>query len=1227
MAETNNSISTLLPQLLRLYNNSVESFSKISEAVTGSENTVAIDYTDTNGQQQRIFVPSFGYLRNEIQRLDENVKSITNFNPGTSSSIRLSDGTFRKLVLKEIATEASDLGEIGSVNTFDTKSNWFFESLITPLLYVSFDLTGQAPINTERIQVKRYILNLDTEAKKDFFYNELQGRSDINYNDFLTEMLSRSITYVLDEDTLDLPARTLRYTGQFSVLRISDTQLTEEINGVSVTRTRKLYKLDKLTYTDTTAAFENTVGLKVGDSLLVNSEPTDTRYIVESVDSSTNSIVLGLVEGNRGVAIGANVLRIYSAQDDSLEAQVPIGFGENSVVFIKPIDPDSKIPAVNWSSGSAFYTNALTTTLTNGNTLDLQTFYQQRVVDFGKYVMSLAENKIPTASQGIIPNAPIITESDFEVVQINKQITDTDTLQSIKEQSNEKNTTSAEIKKLDAAIKSKRKTISTKNYKTTVERDADRNELNSLISERAAKSELYSSIVKSIQATAEETGIANVSPKYRVRGFWPMPSPKISQQTGEQQVVQFIIEYRYLSPEGAANEIKTITVNSDETNTTGAFSNWNIVKSESRRRVYDNTQQKYVWQDVDIQDADTINPNQLDIAITKGEQVEIRIKSLSEAGWPTNPIESDYSNSVTISFPDELSENPTENIIKENQDSLVKVQLEEDLQAKGIDQHLGTQFTANEKYFAHQAETIASGYVSDNQTPIDLFTKLTELQNRIVFLEEQLAAETGELSVQLFDDQGNLIPINRDNISQVFAGYYTDQVSSLAVKKGAIVSKTFFINLSNTKQSALQLVSSLYGSKELMVRESEDPTASAASGTILPAIYQYYNNFETYTSNDSDYNTVRKYDLVPLLLTNPDVTVNTKYEQPISTAPYASSQVKAQYLYSRFMDVSGENDFYSYANPDSPSLNIVNLDAAEDFYTRSAATGTSGNGFIWGGGFDASGATPDDSATFAVDDDCVELHVLHPLVANGFPAFKSAYESLTGDTTTFNAVTGGDASTQAKIMFRNSKFAKLASEDTLGKVQSIYMFEDPSEYGANTYGESASATMTANAIAAGYKRGVKLSFEPNDQYLLGKKSCGSYLFISSPSHDELVVDGKTRTSYKTITFGNNNSINIPLVFQYRMTDFYGDGTSGTGNIAGDSSGATTNLTYAKRIGFDINTAAGDLYSFDLEVFAKYKSDTLNLEKFPTKDLANAFSDVTSVIERISPTITPGGSTN
>jgi hypothetical protein len=89
-----------------------------------------------------------------------------------------------------------------------------------------------------------------------------------------------------------------------------------------------------------------------------------------------------------------------------------------------------------------------------------------------------------------------------------------------------------------------------------------------------------------------------------------------------------------------------------------------------------------------------------------------------------------------------------------------------------------------------------------------------------------------------------------------------------------------------------------------------------------------------------------------------------------------------------------------------------------------------------------------------------------------------------------------------------------------------------------------------------------------------------------------------------------------------MTDYYGSGNSGTGNIGGDSTGATLNLTYAKRIGFDILDANDNLYSFDIEVFAKYQSDTLSEDKFPAKTVQTSIEDVATVLNRISPNILP-----
>ena len=65
----------------------------------------------------------------------------------------------------------------------------------------------------------------------------------------------------------------------------------------------------------------------------------------------------------------------------------------------------------------------------------------------------------------------------------------------------------------------------------------------------------------------------------------------------------------------------------------------------------------------------------------------------------------------------------------------------------GLPTHLSSSFTANETYFAHSSPVIASGFLSENQTPIDLFTKLTEMQNQLDLFAEILNNAQGELEL------------------------------------------------------------------------------------------------------------------------------------------------------------------------------------------------------------------------------------------------------------------------------------------------------------------------------------------------------------------------------------------------------------------------------------------------------------------------------------------------
>ena len=1266
MAEQN-SLSTFLPELLRMFNNSVESFEKVNQAITSSRDSVTVDIQNGDGTISKVTIPSFGYLKNSVDRLDKNIQTITNVTGG-DSSIRLADGTFRKLVLASLPAEAKDLTAMNSVNTFNIKPNWFFEELINPLLYVSFNITGQAPITTERAIVRRYILDLNTKSSLNYFNTTFKGKSNVSYDEFQRYIVEKNISYVLDEAVVDLPPRSKKYGGNFSVLRISNVDVTETINGTTITTQKKLYKLNKLTYTDTSSDFPDTLQLKVGDSLEVVGDIIDTRYIINQIDSSTNSIVLTLAEGSSAIGIGTNVLKIGSTLNDSLSVDVTVGFDEYCVTFIKPIDPNSKIPAVNWSPGSAFYTNELTTVNEQGTVQTLSDFYQTSAIDFGRFLLSFAQDKFPTTREGITPNVPSLIASDFTVSLVNGHVTSADAVVQLTDLNTQKNTLDSKIKELDQAIAQKRTRIQTTNYTTGVDRDADRNALQGLITDRASQAQLYASVVKQIAAKGSDNSVTSILPKYRARGFWKMPDAKVSPATGPQNIIKFIIRYRYLSPDGAANPVDQLTFKDGVGTSQGAFSNWEQFESVLRKRVKNTITGAYEWAKVSNDSADTIDINQLDIPLRKGEIVEVQVKSVSEAGWPSNPLESDWSDSIRIDFPADLSsDSAIEQIVQQNVQDVAKVNIEADLESKGINQHLSSSFTVTDKYYAHTATAIASGFLSPEQAPVDLFTKLTEMQNRLDQFAEILSKAQGELNVTLVDDQGNVTAITRNVATKIFAGFYSQEVINLDDPRGAVVSKTFFINLSNTKQTTLELISRVTGSRTRMVKQSENPaftSADAIGGSvILPAVYYWLDDSAsnqsdgrpTYVSNDTDYNTVRKYDLSPIVLTNPSVTSATKYGQIKSLSPYQSTQNKNQFIYSRYSDVSSENTFYSYINPDGNF--IINLDTAESFYGRTTYSQTNnGSQFIWGGGFNDQGYPTSISGYTGNNDDTVDVHITHPWVVS-YAAYKAAYEYATGDTTTLPATiapgsfidctSAGNGT--AAVLFRQSKFISLTSDATRGKQQSIYLNEDivklnailptitsgsfiygnfatslNSPNGAQTFQPSPSLIAIPGLSTVNYSRNTKTAFDTFDQYTLGKKSCGAYLFMGSDDHVTIQVSGDSIQSIKSIAFGNANSISIPIVFQYRMTDYYGVGTGssgGLGNIAGDTTGATTNVTYTKRIGLDIYTAANDVYQFDLEFFAKYKSDNLNINVFPSATVSQSLGDLGQVVQQLNPTIT------
>lgn len=1196
-----NSLSGLLARLMTFAGNSIESFGKVNEAITTDSESVVVNIENPDGTTDTFTIPSFGYLKNSIERLNNNINAIANVDGG-GSSVRLSDGTYRRLVTMRLPSEAPTVKRINSVNTFSVKSNYFFENLINPLLYVSVDLTGQISAGTDRVMVKRFLLDTDTTSKRNTFDVMFKNNSNIDYNAFLQTLVDNGISYVLDEETVTLRPKTRRYTGTFSVIRITNDTVTETVNGASVTRTRKLVKLDGITYTDVKSGYADTVQLGVGDCLEVVSDPVDTKYRIASIDTSTSTVVLELVEGFRSVKIGADYFRISSEKTDDTAVDVTVGFDEHCVVFVKPVDSDSNMAASAWSPGTGFWSNDLTLMDADGKTVTLQQFYQKAVVDFGSYLIGYARDWYPTSSEGVVPNPPELDASNFKVVQINKQVADSDDITRIKKLNSEKDNLSAQINAKNTAIAELKNRIQTTNYASDMFRDADILELRNKTAEYESLVSAYNSKVKNISSLANSSSAASVSPKYRVRGFWAMPAEQSTDATGPQAVIRFRIRYRYLTPDGSGNSTEQIG-----RTLSGSFSNYNIVDGELRGR-HKNKDGDFVWDAVDINDSSEVNINQLDIPITKGEMVEIQVKSVSEAGWPYNPLESAWSEPVTVAFPEELSGNSVlDDILKANTADESLLLIQQTLNSRGVTAHLADSFSTKDAVFTHTGKTIASGFVSDEQNPISMYDKIAEMSRAIEQMYEIIGNSTGVMVVNLSDENGNVYELTQDSLTRVFAGSYVTEADKLTVKKGAIITKNFSINIQNTAQTGLRLISKFYGSRTSMVKESESYTG-----------HEDYPNAGTYDAQNSDYNSFYRYDLVPINVYAPDCIDGVV----VSDNHYQSAQCRNQFVNVRFMSVGGDVDFYRPSG------------GAFDSYESTVGPGDyQSESFVWdsAGGFNQAGNP-------VTQGSCLRnfmVHVDHPYVRNR-QAFFAELRKLFG----INDATGENGmglyisdeisayeSSMAKYLFRLPKneqytITNMSSGDTVmniaqsgqgslrkASMKNVINRQTPYQYARMTEAtwpapagtSSAGGTiLTTSAEAGTVDIGIthKIGYEPNDQYLIGPDTCTSYLYLNPQNHNYIQVEGDSRNSSRVVSGGS--VLSIPLTFQFRMTDYYGEGSDGTGYIMGDPTISTVskknlnNIYLANRVGIDIWNSKDEPVSFDIEIYATYGETSGNI---------------------------------
>lgn len=1172
MSETKHSISELLSRLVLEVNNMQGFMMNLQSMLESKSENVTITQTKEDGSTYSINVPSFGYMKGKIDDINSRFDTLLSTNNDVIG-IKSSNGEVRKFELKKTSQLVTELEAIQDASLsvpseFRVKNNWFFESFLNPLLYVSIDLTGILTDDMDDFVVKRIIINsVNNDDAAAYFDENYKSKNDIELDALKADLDDNGFDYFEDDTEVPMQTSINRYRGSFDVIGIIEETGNQTLtSGDSVSVVRNKYKLSTLAYSDVMSGAQNTKILAEGDVLITTN---DSEYVVKSVNRTDTEVVLERIFGNEPITIGAAALKIKPVPYRVPELQVNVGFNERQIIFIKPVSKSKNLTVDAFSNGVAVYTNELKISLQDNTTSTLEEYYNNFVADFGLILLNMAKEKKQPAVIGIKPLAPVLDSANFSVVQIDGHIQDSQNIVSLNNTVKEKATIEKEIQELNKRIDEIKSSITTVS-KSQPEARRLKKQLSEVEKEREEKTSSLSTLVTNLTVKLSTTPQFVTRKKYEVRGFWQIPDP-INSTYGPQNIAQFKYRYRYLGQTGnRPNAQQQSFVDTDGTQKSATYSPWTEVLTKPRTKELDEQTGLYVWSEENVSDAEVVNTNQLGITIRKGEIVEIQVKSLSEAGWPENPVESDWSNSVQVQFPESISSEEEGTVIAQKAFAeKSRLDFEKGLISRGLDSHLASQFTNGERFFAHVAEDIASGFYAQDGKVIDLYEKLKSIESTILAVQQAIATDRGVLQVNVIDPDGNTISVSNGDTVSLFAGYYKNLIqdttgNTTIYNEGKVITKQFIVSITNTSATKLELVSALFGGSSQIATVSD------------PAAYP-----------TEDYHINRRYDIVPISISTTTAPGLGSFSQ---IASLQSSQVRSQFMHFRVKDYGLLNDLVTPSDPTTEYINDVsyayqgmtvgsevipyNWGHYLPFDPQYVVSVPNPNSRVWNGAVSSGVAQGGGELTeFCISRDHPALPALGTVSydpATIADIFRPAFAATTPPTI-------DDDATQKSLPFAHA----LHFETTLA--------EGENWAGASYFQQASRITpseQTDNDQRTEENYPIKLGFVPNDEYLIGKYTCGAYLYPFPKDYAAISVEGNfpARAS-KSVKTGAENAINIPILFQFRCSDRLG-------YVGGYRSSETlSNVKYKKKIGIDLFVKDENPFSFDLEVSTQYNKET------------------------------------
>lgn len=761
-----NNITEVLYEIQKLTRDNLKILDAINESFYSTRENVSTIIDGT-----KYTIPSFIYLESKLNVLEENFKNLISA-PQTGEAAFVFDGNTQSIAMQRFTTTPAPL-KLKDPKSFQVKENEIFKDFITPNAFVRFNV-DEIPNDINEVVVKKVTF---TNPALIEFVKENFGNDKTYQN-----IIKMTYNYVSGSDYSDydtivrLPSHKKQAWGRYTINKVISQNI--DSNFIQHYALRLNDDLDYLTENGTIER-----GLKVGDILLCNNDTV--KLSIDKINYSEREITItvlnnayanltmytdethddtgvlnyfsDIVSDDRYVDVTLEedeLTAVFIAPLNKLNSQATFGEGvmidSNEIYF--DINGDGKITTVSYKEYYDLYVNNIGDTLLNLTKM------------FRSDMFQMTESEIGT----LIGTPPSANDIHVDVVQINKHLSNTSTIKSIRRLYAEKQEYKSQIESKQSEVNNLREQLKTSAFNDTISgRMSAQSRLDKAESE---VSKLNSNLVKTINAITNEVNNSVVpveDAKYRIRGYFNVKN--IETAVGNHKVVKIDIEYRYKSPSQKEGTVQTFG------DVKFAFSEWNRMQSPVVYKIPKLGEDglEITYPDNTDLNIDAISFNQIDIPISQGEEVEMRVRVQYEDGFPFVETKSAFSKPITVAFPEEFNiDIPITTIIEENNDDADEYRFTAILNENNIITHVDDGINDQGKIYFHKCENINSGFYTNERRDIPLSEKLRSMDASINTLESEVfGTSSDDIRVTLSDGKRNVTLSTNQTITLFVPGY------------------------------------------------------------------------------------------------------------------------------------------------------------------------------------------------------------------------------------------------------------------------------------------------------------------------------------------------------------------------------------------------------------------------------------------------------------------------